>query len=239
MTTISQIFHHKPENSSSKLLYLMGSTWKTKNMFDLDMKEKNFRQLLNDYGIETFTYDIPETSYEDYYNIAESLVKEHKIDNIFGYCIGGVAALQLAKKYDFNSIVVFDAFRPLPLYKTYNENKSRYECNKDQLLKVINTKTKMNIEVKEYFMNSLPEIIYGPDYVLKNIMKKTFGYMYNEDYLKDLKVKKKYLMWSAPWAINQKEVFTGFTTKGYDASHWILLEQMRYELAKDLSIIVK
>jgi hypothetical protein len=239
MTTTSQIFHHKPPNATKKLLYIMGSTWKTKNMFDLDMKEINFRQLLNDYGIETFTYDIPETSYEDFYSIAESLVQEHKIDNVMGYCMGGAVTLQLANKFEFNSITVIDVFRPLPKYKIYNEQTGRYECNKQQLLDCINKETKINDSVKAEYLDSLTDVISSPKYMTKQHMEPIVGHMCNKNYLANLKAKKKYLLWSSPFAAYQKEIFTGFGTKGYHASHWILLEEMRKELAKDLSMIVR
>jgi hypothetical protein len=76
----------------------MGQTWKYKTMFDLDMSEDSFGDILYNAGIDVIAVDYDfYDSHKDIYDESKRLVEEHNPDAVMGYCYGCFPATYCTK----------------------------------------------------------------------------------------------------------------------------------------------
>ena len=116
---MTELFINRIPNPRFRLLYIMGATWHTRCMFDLITHEDNFRQMLNQRGIETYAMDIlgsgpgpkPDVIgdlYQATLDRLKEIISTHKILHVMGYSIGCSFAMQLAQTHSFEKIVLLD-----------------------------------------------------------------------------------------------------------------------------------
>lgn len=102
-----------------KLLYIMGATWHTKCMFDLDTTDASFAKLLNQQGIETYAMDIVGTGpsvkryvignqYQATIDCLSYVIKHYNIDYVMGYSTGCAMVADLTQHHQFKKIVLLD-----------------------------------------------------------------------------------------------------------------------------------
>jgi pimeloyl-ACP methyl ester carboxylesterase len=109
-----QVFHKRPENPKTKLLYLGGATWKIASMFDLKSDEDSFCDLLLADNIEVFSFDVPDTDHSSVVNWVYQLVEEHNINYIMGYSYGCISAIECALTHQLDGIILLDPFSGVP-----------------------------------------------------------------------------------------------------------------------------
>lgn len=212
----------------------MGATWKTKSMFDLDFKD-NFCSILNSNGIETFTFDIPETSHQNVVDICNDVIKENNITNIMGYSYGCLPAIDLSLELGIDNLILLDPFTPVKLNKT--ESNNRFYYNKSDIKTTLDLYTSIPENIKDIHLNTLPmmfDVSNFPNEYSKN------NFEYYSSWKTHTSLKCKTLV--AFTKSSNPEIHKQFSTlncKFYDASHWILLEEGRKPLAVDVKNMLK
>lgn len=229
--------------AKTRLLFVMGATWHTKCMFDLDTSEDSFADILHNNGIETYTADLFGTgpgnkpSYiGDLYcknlDYLSEKIKEFDINCIMGYSSGCAVAKDLASQFDFDSIVLLDPGVRLKMTKQL-VNDDYYIIDKLAIQQaLIDNETSIDTEIARDYINAV------------NTSQQLITAAYPARYLKDC---------FTPSVINtlyhRNNVKTFFTKNSIDAlrlrfatdsiyypesSHWILIEPGRYQLAQDI-----
>jgi hypothetical protein len=212
----------------------MGGTWRTKSMFDLDF-EDNFCSILNSYGIETFTFDIPETSHQHVLEICTKLVTEHNIKNVMGYSYGCLPAIDLSLQNQLDNLILLDPFSGIKIPKKEVEGRLYYKSS--DVKEIIDSYTNVPADVKQLYLNSL-----GDEFDVSSFPKEYSKehHNYYSDWRTHRKIKCKNLV--AFTKSSKPEIHTKFSTlkcKFYDSSHWILLEEGRKPLAEDVKNMLK
>lgn len=106
-------------NPKAKLLYLSGYAREGDGTFDALFSkstiENNFRDLFLSNDIETFAaeYDRTDTHFE-VFNKARSLVVQHNIDYVFGFCYGSFPALHACVKTNVKGAILLDTSTTVP-----------------------------------------------------------------------------------------------------------------------------
>lgn len=213
----------------------MGGTWKTKSMFDLDFNEDSFCKLLNDSGIETFTFDIPETNHNDVVSICQDLINANNIKNIMGYSYGCLPAIDLSLCNNLNSLVLLDPFSGLKINKQEHDDRLYYKSS--DVYDVVTNNCYLSQSALKSYIDSL-----GESFSVSNFPKKFSSTNFD-----------KYTDWRLHRSIrcnkfvaftesSKQEMHVKFSTiprKFYKSSHWILIEEGRKSLCEDVCAVLK
>jgi|LakMenE18May11ns_1017448.scaffolds.fasta_scaffold9785495_2 pimeloyl-ACP methyl ester carboxylesterase len=234
-----QVFHKRPENPKTKLLYLGGATWKIASMFDLKSDEDSFCDLLLADNIEVFSFDLPDTDHASVVNWVYQLVEEYKINYIMGYSYGCISAIECALTHQLDGIILLDPFSGVPTPSV--EINNTFEYTVSEIEQLINDSTSINNNIKKLYLDSLSpnDKFTAPTYPKKLVMDRKFLNL---------------IAWTNIGLI-RCPVFTAFTStarpqvKNYfsrfkqqtftNSSHWILLEDGRFALAAEVSKFVE
>jgi pimeloyl-ACP methyl ester carboxylesterase len=234
-----QVFHKRPENPKTKLLYLGGATWKIASMFDLKSDEDSFCDLLLADNIEVFSFDLPDTDHASVVNWVYQLVEEYKINYIMGYSYGCISAIECALTHQLDGIILLDPFSGVPTPSVDINNTFEYTVS--EIEQLINDSTSINNNIKKLYLDSLSpnDKFTAPTYPKKLVMDRKFLNL---------------IAWTNIGLI-RCPVFTAFTStarpqvKNYfsrfkqqtftNSSHWILLEDGRFALAAEVSKFVE
>lgn len=87
-------------------------------MFDLDI-ENNFSTMLNNFGIETYTFNLVGTGpdvkteffgirHDDNVNLAKEIVEKYKIDFVMGYSYGCKIVIDLVQRVNLKGVMFLD-----------------------------------------------------------------------------------------------------------------------------------
>ena len=227
-----------------KMLYVMGATWHTKCMFDLDTVEDSFADILHSYGIETYAADIfgsgpankPKTIGDLYCKNLEYLatvIDQFDIRCVMGYSSGCSIVKDLTQKFNFDSVVLLDPGVRLSMNKQLINN-DKFVITKQAVRQALldNGTTVTKLIANDYI-----------DALTDNNELVTASYPVTGQYLKVFSNK------SAVQELYHHNVKTFFTKNSLEhvkkifpdnsiyypeASHWILLEKYRYVLAQDV-----
>jgi hypothetical protein len=115
----------------------MGKAWKYESMFDLDMKEDSFGDILFNAGVDVVAVDYDQfDTHDQIYKQAITSEKLFKPDFVMGYCYGAFPAAHCSKSGlilldpcakpclpENSSIVDMDSFMPKYEYDTVTSNK--------------------------------------------------------------------------------------------------------------------
>lgn len=210
----------------------MGGTWRTKSMFDLDFphKEKSFCQLLNESGIETFTFDIDHSSHQEVVTQCKELILNHKIKNIMGYSYGCLPAIDLSDIV--GSIILLDPFSGVNIPHTIMEDSIFY--SKADIIKIVESESNIDDNVKQLYYNSLEECVVR-SFIFKKHVQNSYEEYTSPNKLKTIKCKTFIAFTNSSNQImrNKHSIFKD--VKYYkDASHWILIENSRVDLCRDI-----
>lgn len=229
-----QVFHKRPENPKTKLLYLGGATWKIASMLDLDSNEDSFCDLLLADNIEVFSFDLPDTDHADVVNKVKHLVEEHKINYIMGYSYGCISAIECALTHHLDGIILLDPFSGVPTPSV--EINNTFEYTVSEIKQLINDTTSINNNIKKLYLDSLSpnDKFTAPTYPKKLVMDRKFLNLnaWTSIGLIRCPVFTAFTSTARPQI---KNYFSRFKQKTFaNSSHWILLEDGRFELATDI-----
>lgn len=228
-----EIFHRTPSSPKTKILYLGGATWKIKSMFDIDINSDSFCDLLIKNNIEVFSFDLPETSHIDLVNTAQILIEQHSIDYVMGYSYGCISSVELALTNDLKGVILLDPyqtnFKRIPAIDTGKTLRFKVQDVKN----IVDEVTVMNDEVKQAYLTSLSdtEEFVVPRYPKTLVTNQNFLNLSAWTEIRFVKCPI-YTVFSAVATQAVKNYLHMFDHKTYkDNSHWILLEDARFDLA--------
>jgi hypothetical protein len=116
------LFIKKKSNSNFRLLYVMGSTWHTKCMFDLKSTEPSFCDLLVENDIETYAVDIIGSGpgskplmignrHQDTLKYLQQTIDQYQITHVMSYLNGSSLVVDLIKHNQFAGLIFFRSNR--------------------------------------------------------------------------------------------------------------------------------
>ena len=231
-----QLHRRTPQNPKGNLLYLMGATWKTKSMFDLDSDQESFCQILNNNGIETFAFDIPETSHDDVLNITFELIETHNIKNVMGYSYGCITAFDAAFRYKLDNVILLDPFSGTQIKN--EEFDTHYEYNTSDVKTTIDEVCSIPESVKECYLSSLGGSKFNSPKYPKLKSRESYNTYTSRDAFDTLQGR---LTVNFTDCVKQEvyEKYSMLNPTMYNSSHWILLESGRQELAKNVLTLIR
>ena len=244
-----------------KVLYLMGSTWHTKCMFDIDTVEDSCADLLQKNGVESYTFNIVGTGPLRKPNIigdghlenvlfAKNIIEEHGIDYIMAYSYGSVVACELVTQFNVKVKGVFlidpfggPDFAPTYIDTTdYIEDGDKRVVTRQGIQAILDEwDSTMKDDIKFDYFNSLgngSSSLVTAAYPYQTVFKKHKEIL-NDLYVNELKKRcKLQVVFSKTAREDVKAIFPG--SKCYtDATHWIMLEDRRFDLINDFVNFVK
>jgi hypothetical protein len=241
----------------AKLLYIMGSTWHNQCMFDIQTTETSFASLLNDKGIETYTFDIAGTGpnkktntigdgHQANIDYAIRLIETYQIEYVLGYsygaliindmidlmpaCVKGIMLLDpYAALTPVNVIMLDGGDKKLVTRAQVAEDLVRYHCN-------------ISTEVKNAHLKALTDDeddLVTAGYTRKR-MKDNFQKFISAENISNLvKMKLKVFFTGTSNKVVRDQFPEVVRVFWPDSSHWILLEPKRFELADAVEKFIK
>ena len=233
------VFNKRPDNPKTKLLYLGGATWKIASMFDIDSNEDSFCDLLLKDNIEVFSFDLPNTNHADVVDKVSNLVKEHNINYIMGYSYGCISAIECALTQRLNGIILLDPFSGVPVPSV--EVGDKFEYTVSEIKQLVNSTTFIKDDIKDLYLNALSatDKFTAPMYPKQLVMDRKF---LNLSAWKNVNLIScpVFTVFTSTARQPIKNYFSQFKQKTYNNnSHWILLEDGRFELAADVSKFIE
>jgi len=243
------LFVNHVNQPRARLLYIMGATWHTRCMFDLQTHEPSFAHLLNQLGIETFAVDIlgsgpdekPEVIgglYPANREYISQIINEHKIDSVMGYSNGCAIAMDLAKTHQFRRIVFLDPRAQVRVNKVCVNN-DKYVITKTAITQaLIENQTRVDTQTAQDHIASLcagPELVTAAWPVMSQCSRMFNDTDQVQNFLQNNSVKSFFTAQSVP-AI--RELFGEHGVYWPDTSHWLLLEPRRKDLAQAVAEFV-
>lgn len=226
-----------------RLLFVMGATWHTKCMFDLDTLEDSFADILYNNGIETYAADLfgagpgnKPSHIGDLYcknlDYLSEKIKEFNINCIMGYSSGCAVAKDLATQFDFDSIVLLDPGVRLKMTKQL-VNDDHYIIDKLAIQQaLIDNETLIDATVaKDYIdaVNNSQQLVtaaYPVKYLKDCFTPEVIDTLYRRNNVKTFFTK------NSIEALRLR--FSADSIYYPNSSHWIILEPGRYQLAQDI-----
>lgn len=224
-----------PQDNKRKcrLLYLMGMTWHTKCMFDLDCDEPSFCNLLHGHGIETYAFDNSKNDHLDNVNTAIQLIKQHKIDYILAYSYGCRVVMDLLHKVDVKGIMLLD---PSSVVRIKKEKTSMgsvvHKLDIDSMLSDNSVQITAEMRAAHIAAVSNTDTLTVPSYLDELLLTDPSPY---ERHLSVLFSRPCRLFLTAQSSESVRQWRPEATTLYPNSSHWIMIEPGRYQLALDVS----
>jgi len=244
------LFVNPVPNRELKLLYIMGATWHTRCMFDLDTDDASFARLLNQQGIETYAPDIVGTGpgnknqvigngYQQTLDCLDYIVTEFGIDHVMGYSTGCAFVGDLVKKHNFKKIVLLDPQSRSRVNRTLIDN-DKYTITKQSVRQaLIENSTSVDATTTEHHLNALcagDTLTTAAWPMLGRYLTVFDSQQYVDNLVNNYQTKTFFTKQST------QEVRQRFGTHGTywpHISHWVLLEPYRKELAQEISDFLK
>jgi esterase/lipase len=238
-----------------KLLFLMGATWINKSMFDLSTIQDSFATCLNKQGIETYTFDIYGSGVEkkekyigDQHKknikFAEKIINDYDVDCVMGYSSGCHYAKYLALKFNIKKLIFLDPRASLYSDKQLIDNDDKFSIELKNIPKIIlKNKAKIHKKILEDHINALG----GKDKkLITAAYPKTHLPIEHIDFLDKAQIMhiinkcSTKIFFTKNSIKSIKNIFPKENSVFYNkASHWIMIEEHRYKLAKDISLFLK
>jgi hypothetical protein len=222
----------------ARLLYIMGATWHNQCMFDLDI-ENNFSTILNNYGIETYSFNIvgsgpqPKTEFigdkhEDNVRIAEELIKQYDIDFIMGYSYGCKVVADVIKNVNLKAAILLDPLVKIEIKTESIDNDDKIQLSKDNILQsIIQYQATINDSILK---KHLQELCAGD-----TIVTASYPRLARKTTMLSSTLPKQ-IFFTKNSNLEHRSKFLEHVVKFYpNASHWILLEEYRKDLAADIN----
>lgn len=226
----------------------MGATWHTKSMFDLDTSEESFSDLLQSKNLETYAFDIfglEPNQFPDKINdqhllnidYAVDLVEKYNIEYIMGYSYGCLLAGAVSKRTKIKGLILLDPYATTTVSKTYPGN-GRIAIDKTSIKRaLVDNDTNIEPVIVNDYLHSLctGDVLISPWYPVSACNREQQQFLQTENIESLMKFSKVKVFCTKQVPDNVKNLFPKEIMVEYpDASHWILLEKYRYQLADDV-----
>jgi thioesterase domain-containing protein len=199
-------------------------------MFDLDSEQDSFASILQQLGIETYTFDNSLNGHNDNVNFAVELIKQFDIDYVMGYSYGCITAYDVAKAVSVKGVMFLDPASSAKVNKKHIGN-NFVLAKKDVRSALAENNTDISESVSDSYINALSdkETFTVPAYPM-NAYKECD--CFKPGALDKLNVHMFLTSQSTTESRNWLPESTMYYPK---SSHWIMLEPERYNLANDVS----
>jgi len=224
--------------TEAKLLYVMGATWHNQCMFDLAELEDNFSTLLNKQGIETYTFniigsgsmsqtDIIGDRHNDNIKLAKEIIEKYNIEYVMGYSNGCGIVASLVSDTNIRGALLLDPGSTVKVNLEFIENNDKVLITKDDIrTSLIESQSPLLQDTIDKYLRALCD---GDSLI-------TAAYS---------KLERKWPGWPSKPNLYNRLFLTKNTTAELrsrypnhiyypEASHWILLEEHRKQLALDV-----
>lgn len=212
-------------------------------MFDLDTIEDSFADILQAYGVETYAADLfgsgpgpkPDIIGDRYCDNLEYLsakIKEFDINCVMGYSSGCTVIKDLATQFAFDSIILLDPAARSKMTKQLVNN-DKYIINKSAVAQaLVDNETTIDPRIAQDYIDAMTtelELVtasYPVRYLKDCFTSEVVDKLYQRNNIKTFFTKN---------SVEQaRTLFPADSVYYTNASHWILLELYRYQLAKDV-----
>ena len=242
----SGVYVKTPSVVRSKILYLMGATWHTKAMFDIDTREDSFSDLLNLHGMETITFDIIGTGLKDpvlpfgdhnesNISIARRLIEEHNIRNVIAYSYGIDILFKLIEEGSiFDRLMLLDPRAAGDPIRYFSDDDILIYKKRDILQHFLENKIKISGVILQEYINQMVNAPGGQliTPIYPRLLSNNTSLEDRADYLQREGSPKFKIVFSNQSREKVRELFDSKHVIYYDdASHYMLLEGARYKLA--------
>ena len=235
------MFHKTVESPKAKLLFLMGATWHTKALFDIDVEgEDSAADLFAKNGIETLTFNTVGTGIKDpelpfgncnadNINVARQLISGHNIKNVLCYSYGCNVLIHLIKEgFRFDKVVILDPRSDATPKKEYEDNDIIIYNKLDLMMKFREANINLSPRMLQAHLNAMVNApkgrIISPYY--PNLLDSTVQEIADLQHLCPFRI-----VFSNQSRANMRELFDKDNQIMYeDASHWMLIEEARHKL---------
>jgi hypothetical protein len=211
-----------------RLLYLMGATWHTKCMFDVDGGEDSFATILNQRGIETYTFDNAPIKHVLNVDLGIKLINQYNIDYIFGYSYGCTTACDIFNQVTVKGLMLLDPRSTVTLDK--QRVGDRFIVTKDSIRDAMTSnKVVATDSMRDSYINafSKTESLSVPAYPIAT----SKGYKFDVSGFSSNNFR---LFLTNQSSENFESQNTECTVRYPESTHWILIEPGRYKLAADV-----
>ena len=217
-----------------KLLYLMGATWHTKAMFDLDSDEDSFADILSHMGIETYAFDNLPTGHAANIDFAVDLINQFGIDYVMGYSYGCLTAYDVAKQTNIKGLVFLDpASTPKVKKRRVGDFFLIPKANLDLALTKKNTNVADNIRIASINAFGTKDVLKIPTY--PTVVMRNNSNLFGPSIFTKLNVR----LFLTSQGTEEAKTWSPSFTYYPNSSHWIMLESGRYALAHDVVNFIK
>jgi hypothetical protein len=230
------LFIKSVSHPRARMLYVMGATWHTKCMFDLDSIQPSFADILQEKNIETYAFDIfgggpgakplhIDNLHNSNVQYARMLVEFYNIDIVMGYSYGCLVAKEVAQLVPLKGIIMLDPESTIDVARTQLGN-GRVSVGKQAI--------KEALRINQTSIDPVVEIDYidSVDPSEELITAQYPGQVCREQN----KLLRSKTLCPGLWIVTKQGVVDQHieASRYADASHWILLESHRYQLADDV-----
>lgn len=212
-------------------------------MFDLDTAEDSFADILHNYGIETYAADLvgagpgPKPDYIgdrycDNLDYLSDKIKQYNINCVMGYSSGCVVVKDLLTQFKFDSVILLDPASKLKMNKQ-SVNDDKYVITKLAVGQaLIDNGTTVDPTIAQDYIDALtPELeLVTAAYPVKHLK----GYFTNTTIAELYQHNNVRTFFTKNSSDLVRPLFPADSVYYADASHWILLEKYRYQLAQDI-----
>ena len=255
--TFSDIFvrHVDGNRRVAKVLFIMGATWHNKCLFDIDAEEESMADILNGMGIETYTFDNfgigpgekPEpigNFHQKNMDKAIAIIKHYNIDYIMPYSYGCLMLPQILKAVKVNGTILLD---PCPRGQgivKQNIGGGKLLVAKAAIISALKgvVKSPINDSMLEAYLRHLCDGDYltTAEYPVTESIAQKDAFL-SEDNIRDLyKAGPITAVFTSGVSAEVQALFPKEGLLVYPkASHWIFLEDDRYQLAQDILTFIK
>ena len=215
-----------------RLLYLMGMTWHTRCMFDLDCDEPSFCDILNSRGIETYAFDNSRVDHCDNVNQARQLIEEYQIDYIFAYSYGCRVVMGLLENLSVKGIMLLDPSSDVRVKKEKTPTGTVVrKSDIDSILAANSVQSSAVMRAAHIAAVSDTDTLVIPNYMDKVLVDDPSPY---ERYLPQIWTRPSRVFLTRQSSAQVRQWNPKITTLYSDSSHWIMIEPGRYQLAQDV-----
>ena len=250
--TVSDLFVRpvSDERRMARALFIMGATWHNRCMFDIDAGEESMADILDNMGIETYAFNNFGIGPEEkpapignghQWNIDKAIdtIKRYDIDYVILYSYGCLMASEILKEVKIKGTILLD---PCPRGQGLVKQKidgGRLTVAKSAIVRGLKevAKSPINDSMLEAYLKNVcdGEYLTTAEYPVTESIARRDAFLSKDNILGLYKAGPIRVVFTSGVSDEVQAVFPKAGLIYYpDASHWILIEDGRYQLARDV-----
>lgn len=215
-------------------------------MFGIDAEEDSMADILNNLGIETYTFDntgigpvepdcLGNNPHQSNIDRAVEIITQHQIDYVLCYSYGCLLAPELLTLDSIKGLMLLDPCpKPAGIVKTPAGN-GKIALDKKDIEQVLQTATSVNDHMRTKHLTNLcaGDVLTVAEYPVIESIDRRESFLAKDNLDKLYNSKPLKVFFTSGVSEKIQALFPDHTYYP-TASHWILLENERYQLANDI-----